>query len=117
MSSSKNPERVAAGLKSTLNKSNVSEEAKTRASERLQEMGAASETSERDTSSQPRQFASGSTVDDAPPVKGAVNKDSGPEIVEDAPVPLDDDDEWKPQGDVLAHEPEDDKYEYGKDDF
>ncbi|TFK32056.1 hypothetical protein BDQ12DRAFT_671370 [Crucibulum laeve] len=35
----KNPERVAAGLKATINRPNVSQEAKQRATERLQEMG------------------------------------------------------------------------------
>ncbi|KAF8980108.1 hypothetical protein BDQ17DRAFT_1264076, partial [Cyathus striatus] len=35
----KNPERVAAGLKATINRPNVSDEAKQRAMERLEEMG------------------------------------------------------------------------------
>ncbi|TRM70330.1 Conidiation protein 6-domain-containing protein [Schizophyllum amplum] len=40
MSQGKNPDRVAAGLKATINNPNVGEEAKDSASERLREMGA-----------------------------------------------------------------------------
>ncbi|KAK7032620.1 hypothetical protein VNI00_012883 [Paramarasmius palmivorus] len=121
MSSSKNPERVAAGLKGTLNNPNVSDEAKARASERLNDMGV-SETStttaatERETPIR-QMRASERDVDSAPALKGAVNNGEGPKIVEDAAVSLDDEDEYKPQGDVLAQDPEDEKYEYGYDDF
>jgi hypothetical protein len=41
-SDNKNPVRVAAGLKATLHRDNVSDEAKQHAEERLQEMGALS---------------------------------------------------------------------------
>lgn len=41
----KNPERVAAGLKAAIHNPNVSEEAKERASERLEHMGEKSTTS------------------------------------------------------------------------
>ncbi|KIK54205.1 hypothetical protein GYMLUDRAFT_177610 [Collybiopsis luxurians FD-317 M1] len=41
--SQKNPERVAAGLRGTLHNDNVSQQAKDKASDRLQEMGASFE--------------------------------------------------------------------------
>ncbi|KAK7463032.1 hypothetical protein VKT23_007615 [Stygiomarasmius scandens] len=111
----KNPERVAAGLKGTLHNDNVSDEAKQRASERLQEMGVSVETPQTGGT----QSFSAQDADAARPLKGAVNSQSEsgttPQIVDDAPVTRDDD-EYKPES-VLGEDPEDEEYEYGRDEF
>ncbi|KAJ3876111.1 hypothetical protein F5051DRAFT_430035 [Lentinula edodes] len=86
--SQKSSERVAAGLKGTLKNPNVSEEAKERATERLNDMG----------------------VEDREPVKVAP-KTKVNETVGGSRQSEEDDTEFKPSN-VLGTDPEDDEYEF-----
>ncbi|KAJ3922249.1 hypothetical protein F5877DRAFT_75396 [Lentinula edodes] len=88
LDSQKSSERVAAGLKGTLKNPNVSEEAKERATERLNDMG----------------------VEDREPVKVAP-KTKVNETVGGSRQSEEDDTEFKPSN-VLGTDPEDDEYEF-----
>ncbi|KAL1745347.1 Conidiation protein 6-domain-containing protein, partial [Schizophyllum fasciatum] len=70
----KNPERVAAGLKASINNPNVSEEAKKSASERLAQMGA----------DQPRGNVAGSGKDEGNVIRGYKATLHNPRVSEEA---------------------------------